>query len=81
MLSFSNILITGMKSYLESVTFLCPDDFSLPTGLSRLKFHDDLKFKIGASGGWSLAAALKSFMNLRRLGGEILHYVSEYVLN
>lgn len=73
LLSFSSILMSGMHSFLLSATTFLPSGFSLPVGLSLLNVHELLKFIISASVALSFAAFLKSFMNLFKLGGEMLH--------
>jgi len=69
--------MTGRKSFFVSEISLRPLAFSLPVGLSLTKVHYALNFTISDSFDLSLDIILKSLMNLRKLGGEIVHYESE----
>lgn len=65
--------MSGMQSFLLSAIAFLPSGFSLPVGLSLMNVHELLKFIMSASAALSFAAVLKSFMNLFKLGGEMLH--------
>lgn len=80
-MSLSSISITGKKSFLLKATIFCPSVFSLPIGYPLVKVHWALKLTISISLVLSFDMLLKSLMNFFKLGGEIVHYVSEYVLN